>query len=273
MSLINGLMTGAIDLMFAPFERGSGWLSLVLAAGVLALMGLLVYRYTSNQAAIRRTKARIKAELLAIRLFRDEPGVIVGAMLTTLTGSAALLRYALAPLAVMVVPFALILAQLAMRYQWRPVRVDEAVLVTAGVDSDVDLMKNPPRIESGETVVIDEPPVRIPAERRVVWRVRAKAAGIHEINVLVGGRGVPKTLTVGDGFQAVSPKRVQAGLWHRVMYPAEGAIPADAAVKWISIDYAPRESWFCGATVWVLWLIGISYVWALVLKRWMGVEF
>lgn len=273
MSWINGLVTFLFDAAFRPLERGPGWLALVVSGGVLAILGLLVYRFTSNQPAIRRTKSRIKAELLAIKLFRDEPGVIVAALATALKGSAALLMHSAAPLLVMIVPFVLILAQLAGRYQWRPVEVGEPIVVCVGFRDGVDLLADPPRLEGGAGVSIEGPAVRIPSERRAFWRARAKEAGDHGLNVVMAGRSVSKSLTAGTGMAAVSPKRVGAARWEQVLYPGEEAIPGREAIEWVAIDYPPRESWFCGSTVWVLWLMGVSYVWAVLLKRWMGVEF
>ena len=273
MPTVNWLMTRTFDVLFLPFERGPGWLSLIVFSAVGGLCGLLVHKYTSNQAAIKRLKDRMKGHMLAIKLFRDDVGVMFRSTGDVLRCSLSLFRYTLVPLAIMMVPFVLATAQLGQRYQWRPVHPGESVVLSARMAPEIDLLTTSPSLETGDGVAVETPPLRIPSEHQVLWRVRAVTSGTHRVRVRVGQHTAEKTLTAGDHFERVSALRSNGGFGDSLIHPAEPPLPTDSAFQSISLAYPDRESWFCGTTVWMLWLGGVSIGAAFLLKPVVGVEF
>ncbi len=273
MSIINAFMTGLFDVLYWPFVGGPGWLSLIVFSALASLFGLLIYKYTSNQTAIRGIKDSIKADLLAIKLYRDDLKVMFRSFGGVLSGSVRLLRYSLVPLAVMIVPFVLAMAQLAERYQWRPFRIGEIAVISARFAPDVDLMKAGVSLEVNGHAVVETPPVRIPSTYEALWRVRAAQNGIETVAIRVNGDSTTKRLTIGEGFDRVTPFRSASGFWDRMLYPSEPPMNGDGPVRAISIRYPDRDSWFCGATYWMLWLMGLSFAFAFLLKPLIGVEF
>ena len=77
----------------------------------------VVFKYTSNQRAIKRVRDDIKANLLALKLFKDSTAAVWQAQGRLLLGAGWLLVLALVPMAVMIVPVTLILGQLSLWYQ------------------------------------------------------------------------------------------------------------------------------------------------------------
>ena len=65
----------ALGALLAPVGLLPGWLSATLLSLVLGVLMLLVFKYTSNQRAIRRVRRDIRANLLAVKLFRDSVAV------------------------------------------------------------------------------------------------------------------------------------------------------------------------------------------------------
>ena len=59
------------SIVLAPIRYLPGWCSATLVAVVTGILMLLIFKYTSNQTAIRRTRNDIKANLLSLSLFRD----------------------------------------------------------------------------------------------------------------------------------------------------------------------------------------------------------
>ncbi len=273
MSVINRIMTLIFDVLFAPFVAAPGWLSLIIFSAVAAVAGLLVYKYTSNQTSIKRVKDRIKANMLAIKLFKDDLGVMFRSQAKTLVCALHLLRYSLLPMAVMIVPFVLVVAQLALSYQWRPLQPGETVVMTAQLTPGHDVTRLNPILEPSEGAVCETAPVRIPSLNQVVWRLRATTPGRHILRLRVGDEVVEKSLDVGDGFRRVSALRSNGSFVDALLHPGEASLPADSAVQSIALDYPARESWFYGETLWLIWLIALSFVVALVVKPALGVEF
>ncbi len=103
-----------------------------------ALLMLEVYKLTSNQAAIRRAKDRIKAHLYEMRLYKDNMRVTLAAQGAILKANLAYMGANLKPLAVMIVPLVLILAQLSLWFDRAPLRPGEEALVKAGLEASAD---------------------------------------------------------------------------------------------------------------------------------------
>src|SRR5205085_10252611 len=119
-----------------PIAYLPGWLSATIVAGVTGVLLLVAYKYTSNQRAIKRARAGIKANLLALKLFKDSPLVAMRAQGAILGGAARLLVLSIVPMLVMAVPVILVLAQLSLWYQARPLDVGEEALLTVRLRAD-----------------------------------------------------------------------------------------------------------------------------------------
>ena len=85
----------------------------------LTVLALLVYRWVSDQAGIVRTKDRIKAYLLELWLYKDDPRVLLGAQGRVVWHSLVYLRHALLPVAILLVPIGLLTAQVESRFARR----------------------------------------------------------------------------------------------------------------------------------------------------------
>src|SRR6516164_5748341 len=76
--------------VLCPIGILTGWLSATLISAVTGVVLLFVFKYTSNQRAIRRVRNDINAELLALKLFKDSPLVALRAQGRILLGAAIL---------------------------------------------------------------------------------------------------------------------------------------------------------------------------------------
>src|SRR5207245_9464483 len=91
---------------------------------------LVVFKYTSNQHAIKRVKDDIKANLLALKLFKDSAAVALRAQGRILVSAFRLAVFSIVPMLVMVVPVVLILGQLALWYRSGPLQVGGDAVLT-----------------------------------------------------------------------------------------------------------------------------------------------
>ena len=91
---------------------------------------LAVFKYTSNQHAIKRVRNDINANLLALKLFKDSATVALRAQGRLLLAAGRLFVLAIVPMLVMALPVTLLLGQLALWYEARPLRVGEEAVIT-----------------------------------------------------------------------------------------------------------------------------------------------
>ena len=76
---INIPINAVCAFLFIPIAHLPGWLSNAVYAALAAPVCLLIYKYTSNQDAIGGVKDSIKANMLALKLFKDSMAVTMQA--------------------------------------------------------------------------------------------------------------------------------------------------------------------------------------------------
>ncbi len=173
---------------------------------------------------------------------------------------------------VMVVPISLLLAQLSLWYQARPLRVGEETVVTLRLDG-AEASWPDVRLEPAPPIEVAVGPVRVLAKREVCWSIRARESGYHRMLFRVDDVACEKELAVGEGFMRVSRQRPGWYGMDIVEHPWEKPFASDGCVRSIEIDYPERSSWVSGANSWVIYWFLVSTVAAWLLGRWLHVNF
>jgi hypothetical protein len=258
--------------LLAPLGVLPGYVSATLVAVVTGVLLLVVFKYTSHQRAIKRVRDGINADLLTLKLFKDSARVAVQSQGRLLVGAAKLLVFALVPMVVMFLPVTLILGQLSLWYQQRPLRVGEEVVVTLQLNGDADSPLPDVTLRPSDAVETTDGPVRIQSKREVCWNVRARENGVHRLMFDVNGQTIDKELAVGDGFMRVSARRPERVVSEVLMHPAEAPFGPDSPVRSIDVDYPPRSWWTVGPD-WLMdywWMAYLQPYWWM--AYWFGVS-
>jgi hypothetical protein len=256
----------------APLGALPGWLSATIVAALTGLLMLVVYKHTSNQRAVRRTRDGIKADLLALKLFKDSTSVTLRAQGAIFAGALRLLLLSLAPMAVMLVPMVLFLGQLGAWYQHRPLRVGEDAVVTLKLGGGAKSAWPAVRLEPTEAIEATVGPLRVLSKREICWNIQARKDGQHRLAFCVDGVPVEKNLAVGERFMRLSKRRPAWDWSEALLYPCERPFGPDSPVQSITIDYPERISWTAGTDWWVVYWFAASMFAALVFRRWLNVE-
>jgi hypothetical protein len=209
-------------------------------AAVTGVLMLVMFKYTSNQRAIKQARAAIKANLLALSLFKDSAAVTLRSQGRILVGAGTLLLLAIVPMLVMLVPMSLLIGQLALWYQARPLRIGEEVVVTLKL---AEAKPDAARLSANDGYDVSVGPVRVPSEHMVCWNVQARQPGLHHLAFDVGNERVEKELAVGDGFMPVSQSRPSWSWEEALLDPKETPFSPGSPVQAIEIEYPRRPSW------------------------------
>jgi hypothetical protein len=253
---LNGQANALGRLLLAPVGVSPGWISATVIAVVTGVLLLVVFKYTSNQRAIKRVRNDINANLLALKLFKDSAALAVASQGRILWGAVRLLVLALVPMAIMSLPVLLILGQLSLWYQLRPLGVGEDTVVTLKLSGAANAPLPEVRLRPTDAVEITVGPVRVPSKREVCWNVKARQPGYHRLVFQVGELAVDKELAVGDGYMRVSARRPERDWEEVLLYPEEQPFGPDSPVQSIDIDYPARPSWVSGTDWWwKYWLV------------------
>jgi|SRR5579884_1102712 len=250
-----------------------GWLSATLVSIVSGIVFLLVFKYTSNQRAIKRVKDDIKANLLALKLFKDSAWVALRAQGAILFAAFRLMLFSLAPMVVMIVPVFLILGQLALWYQFRPLRVGEDAVVTLTLNPASSSIASTIEMEPTSAVQATVGPVHLWSKHEVCWKIHPCQDGYHHLIFHVGPQTVEKELAIGEGFMRVSKLRPAWRWLDALVNPWEKPFDANSAVQSIEIDYPDRSSWTSGTDSWVIYWFIVSMVAGFCFRRPFNVNF
>jgi uncharacterized membrane protein (DUF106 family) len=274
MHVVNLVFGGIVGAVLWPFRGLGPWPGLIVVSLLTALLMLEVYKLTSNQAAIRRAKDRIKAHLLEMRLYQDNMRVTFRAQGAILKANLAYMAANLKPLAVMIVPLVLILAQLSVWYDRAPLTVGEETLVKARFDQAVEPLTLDLALETPPGIEITAPVVRIADEHEAVWRIKAVAPGAGRLVVRTGRLAVEKTVSVGaPALARVSARASRGSFWERVLYPGEPPLPSSTPVRSVEVLYpAARLAVFGIGVHWLVAYLILSIVFGFALKGVFKVE-
>jgi len=238
---------------------------------VIGLAMVLVFGYTSDQKAIHIAKDRLKAHLLALRLFQDQIRVVLRSYLRIVLATGHYLRLAFKPLLFVIVPITFLIVQVDRYLGSVPLSAGQTFLIQARID-DPELL-NQASLQLPTGLASTAPAVHEPAENRIAWRLIAERAGEYAVNVQVADQLFAKSVVVGSGVQRLSPVRLRGKFWERFFVSAEPALPANKSVEAIDVQYPAREIAFAGVEWNWIWLFFVlSMAAGFLFKSILGIE-
>jgi len=245
-----------------------------IVIGISLAIGLAmvaVFGYTSDQKAIHVAKNRLKAHLLALRLFQDQIRVVLSSYARIVLATGHYLRLAFKPLLFVIVPITFLIVQVDRYLGSLPLSVGQTFLIQARVSNSDLLNQASLLLPSGLSSTA--PPVHDPAENKIAWRVIAEQNGVYAVNVQVADRLFPKSVIVGSGVQRLSPVRLRGKFWERIFVSSEPALPANESVEAIDVQYPAREIAFAGMEWNWIWLFFVlSMAAGFLFKSVLGIE-
>ncbi len=281
MNTINSILTTIFDACFSIMESWPGWLSLTVWSSITGVVALYIYKYTSNQKAIGQVRDDIKANLLAVKLFKEELGVTLKAQGRIFWAACRLLWHSLIPLAVMMIPMSLLVIQMSFRYEWRPMQVGETILLRAelgddkiATDVDANLKFTGASDDAVEIqtqhAIFDDFEDR-PKRNEVIWQLKFNAPGRHLVTVSIDGDEASKEIHVSaNRYARVSPVRSGAAFLEKAIYPLEGSAASSDSIQRIELDLinlSKNETLIFGFNIhWVISFLIISIIAALIVK-------
>ncbi len=270
MNLLHSLMRSLISGYGSLFGDAHPLVSLTPLAILTGIAMLWVFGKTSNQKAIERTKKRLQAYLLELRLFGDEPSLIFQSQKNLLLGNLRYMGLMLQPVVILTLPMIVLLVHLDAYYGRSPLRVGAPAVVTVQAASVT--AADTPRLEAPPEIVVETPPVRVPDQAQFSWRIRPQHEVDTELQVSWGEARWTKTVAAGESARYLSTRRVRTW-WEQMLDPGEDRLPG-ATVDWIEVPYPTANIALAGLDLhWLIWFFVISIVAAYLMKGYFGVVF
>ena len=275
MTWINQGLGGLVGAVLSPFRLLPPVVGLSVVSLFVAIGMLVVFRATSNQAAIANIKRRIHAGIFEIRLFNDDLRAMFAAQLEILRHNFTYVMLSLVPMLWMFVPLLLLIAQLQFYYGYDGLAPGQSSVVKVRLKQGA----GPPSgaapalaLEAPSGLQVQTPLVWIPSQREAAWRIGAETPGDYHLTVRLEGQSATKLVRVSEQVGWRAPERLEAGFLNAVLYPAEAPIETNVPIESIEVAYPQREIRLLGFSVhWMIAFFALSLVFAFALKSWFGV--
>jgi uncharacterized membrane protein (DUF106 family) len=267
--------TKAFDVILKPFELLPPVAGLLAISAVTGVVMLLIFGRASDQRRIAQAKDRLKAHIMEMWLFRNEPRAMFQAIGGVARHNLSYLQHSLRPIVFIIVPVVLIMAQCAVRYASDPVPPGRTVRVTAHLRDGLVPTATPVALRGQFGARVMSLPLRNDAERRIDWKVRAEIPGLHRLVFETPGGEVERTMVVGPQVRVgrVAAVAARAGTWDAFLYPSGDLIPQDSVIDRIVIEYPARDLSILGVNAyWLVVFFVVSLVVGYALKGVFGVE-
>lgn len=278
---INYFITKIFAAMLYPFSFINDFWGILFLSFVTSIFVLVVYKYLSSPRKIKQAKDKIKANILAIRLYKDFWKVIIGSFFKSLF---YILKYFALNIGVIIIILPLLIPlfmQMDARYGSRPFRVGEEIIIKAAFFQDPNTLDV--KLLESEHYKLKMNPVFINAFKdaekqkplqEVNWKVEAAAAGAAKIRVKINDKIFEKSLYIGKHKKALSQKKLSNSSLEHFIYPVEDLFPGGSALKYIYIDYPGKSVSFIGLRIhWIIYYLVLVLIIVLALRKRFGVEF
>jgi len=226
---------------------------------VIGLVMVVVFRYTSDQKAIHVAKDRLKAHLLALRLFQDQIHVVLRSYGRMVLATGHYLRLAFKPLLFVIVPLTFLIVQLDRYLGSMPLEAGHPFLIEVRMDNPNALNEASLQLPDGLSTTALA--VHVPSESMVAWRVVAEKSGEYIVNIQASDQTFSKRVVVGAGWSRLSPVRLRGKFWERIFVSGEPALPENNPVESIDVEYLARNIAFAGFEwnwIWLFFILSLA---------------
>jgi len=267
---LTGCLTLVFDWLLKPFGALTPAVGLYAVSFVTGILFLKLFGLFSNQAKIKAAKSKIQAHILEIVLFRNHLGLSLKAAMKALGTNLLYLRYALVPFLVLMVPAILILAQLYLRYEHRPLKVGDETWVTVKVAERQGIERLKLSASGGLEVIL--PPLMLKAKHEASWRVKALEPGKKQVTVQGENQTYSMDVYVGDSAPLLSSGRFKN--WFKsLLYSADPNLGKESNLEEIFVKYPKVNYALLGFQVhWMLIFLGVSLAAGFLFKGVLKVE-
>ncbi|MDG1050377.1 MAG: hypothetical protein P8M11_16455 [Planctomycetota bacterium] len=247
MNATNRAVTSFFDLVLTPLEAVSDEFALLFVSGLFGVLALWIFKHISWQAGIKGTKDKIKGHLIEIRIYQDDLVTVGKAIAKVLFRNLQYLVLNFGPFVPLAIPFALVAAQMVVRYGFEPVPIQQPGVerlagdgLTLEVMGDRDAIGDL-QITFPEGLAAVSPVALIPRQGRAFVEFIAEQPGEYKIVLTTGGQSIEKTIVAGDeaSVRSLQPERVSSAL-EAILWPAEDTLSGTGLEK-ISFVYPESD--------------------------------
>jgi hypothetical protein len=278
---INYFITRVFDIILYPFSFINEFWGILFLSILMSFVILWIYKWVSSPRLVRAAKDQVKANILAIRVYKDSGKVIGISFLKSLMYTFKYFGLNLLPLLIIIPILFPVFVQMDARYGMRPFEVGEEIVIKAAFsdnpfDLDVQLQDSENFKPKMNPVFINayKDADRTKPIKEANWKMGAARPGNTKIKIKVQDKDFDKDLIIGASRRALSNKKMEASSLEHFLYPAEKLLDGSNELKFIYIRYPGKSISFAGISAhWLVFNLILVVIIVLALKNRFGIEF
>ncbi len=220
---------------------------LLTVTGVLSGAGSLwAFRRFSDHSKVRLSVNHVMAHLFELRLFADEPALVLRAQRDLLSANWDFLRQITGPSLLLMMPFAILLLALDAFFGHASLQIGKPAIVT--IHCSQGMLLPHAQLIAPVGIKVETPALRIPATSEISWRIRPIEPTLGYLQLSYNGQMVPKSISSTDGVQWLSDSRagsLKSALLHSLEPPF-----SSSNIRLISVGYPPATVFNFNWLVW-----------------------
>lgn len=235
---------------------------------------LFIFKLTSNQEGIKKTKNKIKAHLLELRLYKDDFRTSFKAQGRILVSNLKYMKYSLKPLLIMIIPIVLIIIHSNFWFAYDSLETEEQALLKIKLSEERVPQEFDIQINQPDSIIIETPPLRIDEKNEIDLRFSATKKGRYELKIQAGGNSITKSVSVDQKILSqISPVKKRKSFINQLIYPAEKPINKNSPIKSVEITYPSSGLRLFDIKIhWIIAFFALSIIFGFSLKGLFGVE-
>jgi hypothetical protein len=260
MNAVGNMITWFFNLILLPFGTTHHLLALVTLSVVTGVIAAFVFKWVSNPAAIRVAKDLIKARILEMRIYQDDPALILKGFGGTLKSNFVYLRVLLKPIVVLMIPLLVVWMQMDERFSRRPLDEGAQTLLSVQLKDGLDPFGTDVTLGTNGGVIADSRPVRIADTREIGWRLRVESPGTADVTLSVGDEAYTFPIVAEPSYRMIGHQKNASSWIEPLLHPALPAIPSGSPFSRVELTY-PSASYpllFWDVPWWAIFIVYLS---------------
>ena len=267
--IFNSVFTKIFDIICIPFLKLNPIWAMIFISFVAGIMMLWIFGKVSNQDAIKKVKNKIKGNMIGVRLYGNDIGVVLKLQGIILKDTLIYMKYSVIPMLVMMIPVILIIIQLNLRFSVAPLEPGQSIIVNVKLRDISEV----PVLEVPDGVVMETSGIFIPSENEVSWRIRADKPGNYNLTIKTNSESISKELIAGSGWGDISALKTGKDIWEVFLFPGEKPINSNSPIESIEIKYKELKTPVFGFNIhWLVHFFILSIVFGFAFKGVFGIQ-
>ncbi len=268
---ISYIFTKLYEILTLPVGFLSPFVVVLYWSILSSFVILIFYKLISSPSSIRKAKDQIKANIFAIRIYSDLPGVFFKSFFGSLYWTFRYFLLNLIPVAFLIIILLPLFVQLELRYGVEPLKSgDEFIMKIKFKESNESELPKVKLLNDKSFKEIVR--VFIPALNEYDFKFKV-LKNSSKISLEVNGEKVEKTIVIGKKGKLFSPKKLRADNPETLFYPEDKPLHS-SLIEELSIITREGEINFLGIKLhWLIYYLILTVIIVLALKDKFGVEF